>query len=96
VPERVKRQRRAQLMELQSVISAERNRGLVGREMEVLVEGMVPGRPHKLRGRLATQAPEIDGAVFLSGDAEAGDFVSARIDRALTYDLHGQVTAAID
>jgi ribosomal protein S12 methylthiotransferase len=96
VPERVKRQRRAQLMELQSAISAERNRGLVGREMEVLVEGMVPGRPHKLRGRLATQAPEIDGAVFLSGDAEAGDFVSARIDRALTYDLHGQVTAAID
>ncbi|MGH7864850.1 MAG: 30S ribosomal protein S12 methylthiotransferase RimO [Candidatus Binataceae bacterium] len=95
VPERTKRDRRAELMEMQSAISHRKNRDLVGREVEVLVEGPAPGHARKLRGRLASQAPEIDGAVFLKGEAEAGEFVSARIDRALTYDLHGQVTAAI-
>jgi len=96
VAERVKRARRAELMEVQSAISHRKNRELVGKEIEVLVEGPAPGRAQKLRGRLASQAPEIDGAVFLTGDAQAGEFVSARIDRALTYDLHGEVTAAID
>jgi ribosomal protein S12 methylthiotransferase len=96
VAERVKRARRAELMEVQSAISHRKNRELVGQEVEVLVEGPAPGRAQKLRGRLASQAPEIDGAVFLTGDAEAGEFVSARIDRALTYDLHGEITAAID
>lgn len=96
VAERVKRARRAELMEVQSAISHRKNRELVGKEIEVLVEGPAPGRAQKLRGRLASQAPEIDGAVFLTGDAEAGEFVSARIHRAQTYDLHGEVTAAID
>ncbi|MGH7949171.1 MAG: 30S ribosomal protein S12 methylthiotransferase RimO [Candidatus Binataceae bacterium] len=95
VAERVKRDRRAELMEVQSAISHRKNGELVGKEIEVLVEGPAPGRARQLRGRLASQAPEIDGAVFLNGEAEAGEFVSARIDRALTYDLHGQVTAAI-
>ncbi len=96
VAERVKRARRAELMEVQSAISHRKNRELVGQEVEVLIEGPAPGRAQKLRGRLASQAPEIDGAVFLTGDAEAGEFVSARIHRAQTYDLHGEVTAAID
>ena len=50
VPERVKRARRARLMATQAEISLGRNRGLVGREMEVLVEGPMPGRATRLRG----------------------------------------------
>jgi len=94
VPERVKRARRASLMATQSEISLARNRGLVGREMEVLVEGPMPGRATRLRGRTSGQAPEIDGSVFLAGDAEAGEFVRARIDKALSYDLHATVAGA--
>ncbi|MGC1192453.1 MAG: 30S ribosomal protein S12 methylthiotransferase RimO, partial [Candidatus Binatus sp.] len=94
VPERVKRARRSSLMATQSEISLAKNRGLVGREVEVLVEGPMPGRSTRLRARTSGQAPEIDGSVFLAGDAEPGEFVSARIDKALSYDLHATVTGA--
>ncbi|HVN63655.1 MAG TPA: 30S ribosomal protein S12 methylthiotransferase RimO [Candidatus Binataceae bacterium] len=94
VPERVKRARRAELMAVQAEISLRKNQQLVGREMEVLVEGLAPGRVRRLRGRTFGQAPEIDGAVFLSGEAEPGEFVRARIDKALSHDLHGTVAGA--
>ena len=93
VPEKVKRERRAELMKMQSEISLKKNRALVGGETELLVEGAMPGRAGRLRARTPGQAPEIDGTVFLSGDAQPGDFVRARIDKALSYDLHASVIA---
>ncbi|MGC1679444.1 MAG: 30S ribosomal protein S12 methylthiotransferase RimO [Candidatus Binataceae bacterium] len=94
LPERVKRDRRAALMEAQAAISLKKNRGLVGREVEVLVEGPLPGRATRLRGRTSGQAPDIDGSVFLKGEAEPGEFVHARIEKALSYDLHARVAEA--
>ena len=94
VPERVKRARRARLMEIQGEISLKKNRDLVGREVEVLVEGAIPGRATRMRGRSQSQAPEIDGSVFLKGDAAPGEFVRVRIDKALTYDLSGRMIDA--
>jgi ribosomal protein S12 methylthiotransferase len=91
VPEKIKRARRARLMETQADISHKKNRAMIGRELEVLVEGAVPGRTSRMRGRSAVQAPEIDGAVFFKGDAAPGEFVRVRIDKALTYDLSGTV-----
>jgi ribosomal protein S12 methylthiotransferase len=93
VPERIKRARRAELMEMQAGISLAKNRALVGREMELLVEAPAPGRSTRMRARTSGQAPEIDGTVFLSGEAEPGDFVRARIDKALSYDLHASIVA---
>ncbi|HEV2171584.1 MAG TPA: TRAM domain-containing protein, partial [Candidatus Binatus sp.] len=94
VPEWIKRARRSQLMATQSEISLKKNRALVGREVEVLVEGAMPGRSRRMRARTSGQAPEIDGSVFLAGDAEPGEFVRARIDKALSYDLHATVADA--
>jgi ribosomal protein S12 methylthiotransferase len=93
VPERVKRARRAELMAAQADISLRKNGVLVGRDIEVLVEGEMPGG-RRMRGRTAAQAPDIDGGVFLAGEAEAGEFVRARVERALSYDLHARVTRA--
>jgi ribosomal protein S12 methylthiotransferase len=95
VSEGVKRRRRSELMEVAAEISLERNRGLVGRELEVMVEGAAPGRATRLRARTSAQAPEIDGMVLLSGEAEPGEIVRARIERASTYDLHGRITGAV-
>ncbi len=95
VPERVKRDRRSALMEAQAEISLKKNRGLVGREVEVLVEGPLPGRATRLRGRTSGQAPDIDGSVFLKGDAEPGEFVCARIEKALSYDLHARIAGEL-
>ncbi|MGZ6194452.1 MAG: 30S ribosomal protein S12 methylthiotransferase RimO [Candidatus Binataceae bacterium] len=95
VSEGVKRRRRAELMEVAAEISLEKNRGLVGREIEVMVEGAAPGRATRLRARTSAQAPEIDGMVLLSGEAEPGEIVRARIERATTYDLHGRILGAV-
>jgi ribosomal protein S12 methylthiotransferase len=95
VPERLKRERRAALMEMQAEISLNKNRDLLGREIEVLVEGSTSGRATRLRGRTPAQAPEIDGMVILKGDAQPGDFVNAKVERALSYDLHAVVTGAV-
>jgi ribosomal protein S12 methylthiotransferase len=96
VPERIKRARRSHLMATQSEISLKKNRALVGREVEVLVEGAMPGRSRRMRARTSGQAPEIDGSVFLAGEAEPGEFVRARIDKALSYDLHATVADAAE
>jgi ribosomal protein S12 methylthiotransferase len=94
VPEREKRRRRAQLMQMQADISLRRNRTLVGKEIQVLVEGQIAGRATRMRGRTPWQAPEIDGMVLLRGIAEPGEFVRARVKQALTYDLVAEVVGA--
>jgi len=94
LPERVKRERRARLMELQAEISLGKNRDLVGHELEVMVEEAMPGRVTRSRGRTPGQAPEIDGMVLLKGQAQPGEFVRARIVKAFSYDLAGEVADA--
>lgn len=87
---KVKEERLKTLMKLQKKISLKKNRKRVGDKKEVLVEGP-NGHQNTLRGRLQTQAPEIDGAVFLKGNARPGDWVEARITEALPYDLIGEI-----
>jgi ribosomal protein S12 methylthiotransferase len=95
VAQRVKRDRRRQLMEIQAEVSKAKNKSWVGREVEVLVEGELPARSSRMHGRTAHQAPEIDGMVILRGEAAPGEFVKARIEQARTYDLVGTVVQAV-
>ncbi|MGH9342583.1 MAG: 30S ribosomal protein S12 methylthiotransferase RimO, partial [Terriglobia bacterium] len=95
VPAKIKRARRAALMEAQAEISLRKNRALIGNELEVIVEGPLPGKAARSRGRSAAQAPEIDGMVSLRGEAHPGEFVRARVNKALSYDLHADVIGAI-
>ena len=85
VPESVKRERHKTLMEIQKKISLKKYQEIVGQRKTVLVEG--PRREQGvLRGRLQTQAPEIDGSVLLYGSAQPGHWVEAQITQALPYD----------
>jgi ribosomal protein S12 methylthiotransferase len=79
-------------MALQRRIAREANRKLVGRELDVLVEG--PSEEHEfvMKGRHPGQAPEIDGQVFLSGgEAHPGEVRRVRIAQASDYDLVGEL-----
>jgi ribosomal protein S12 methylthiotransferase len=70
------------LMAIQRRIAREANARLVGKELEVLVEG--PSEEHEfvMKGRHAGQAPEIDGSVFLSGgEARAGEMRRVVVSR---------------
>ena len=75
-------------MELQKKIARERNRLWIGREMEVLVEG-INGR--RFSGRSFREAPEVDGWVLLKAkDCRVGSFVSAKILNADSYNLYAE------
>ena len=61
---------------------------LVGARRTVMIEGPAQDDQFALEARLATQAPEIDGVVYLTeGGAEPGEFVEAEITEAMGYDL---------
>ena len=95
VPQRVKEQRRAALMELQAGIARERMEGLVGRKMDVLLEGPHPEWPGLFKGRVWFQAPEVDGATFVSAPPgkilKAGQMRKATVESATAYDLSALV-----
>jgi ribosomal protein S12 methylthiotransferase len=85
IPERLKRERYARLMELQHGISLEVNRSWAGRALRVLAEERSGGhaicRSHR-------DAPEIDGLVFVESSLEPGEFHEVRVVGAEPYDLH--------
>lgn len=78
------------LMECQRKISLKKNKRMIGERVEVLVEAR-DEKKRILRGRLRTQAPEIDGCVFLKGEAKPGNRVMVRITQACPYDLKGRI-----
>jgi len=88
VPDVVKRERYERLMTLQQPISLGKNQSLVGKTLDVLVEGQGDGLTV---GRTYRDAPEIDGLVVIEGDAPPGEFVPVRVTGAMEYDLTGTV-----
>jgi len=86
VPSEVKQERYERLMELQQNISLQINQSLVGRTLDVLVEGFDNGISI---GRSYRDAPEIDGVVLVEGKAKVGEIVPTKITGALAYDLTG-------
>ncbi len=92
VPEEVKQERFARVMEAQAEISQQRLRRLVGRDEDVLVEGVSQETELLLEGRTRFQAPEIDGCVYINeGEASPGEIVRVRIAEAHIYDLVGGI-----
>ena len=91
VPARTKTARRNRVMSLQKRLVRKRQQARVGERTRVLIEG--PSAEHDLvvRGRLATQAPDIDASVFLTdcdpSTFKAGDFAEVEIVGARDYDL---------
>lgn len=87
--------RKRKLMAAQRKISAHRNRQLVGREFDVLVEGPTQDSDLLWQARMATQAPDIDGVCYITdpgdGPLERGQFRRMRITKAHDYDLEGEL-----
>ncbi len=91
----MKEERRQRLMKLQTGISKAGNLKLVGETLPVLVEGASAESDLLWQGRLSTQAPDIDGVVYLNDGitdhTRPGDIVPVRINEAHPYDLVGTV-----
>jgi ribosomal protein S12 methylthiotransferase len=88
IPAKVAAARVRKLVALQRPISRRKAKALVGRELEVLVEGGSEESELLLRGRWWGQAPEIDGEVQLAnGSARPGELRKALVTAAADHDL---------
>jgi ribosomal protein S12 methylthiotransferase len=90
LPQTVMDDRRSSLMAAQQPISLKKNKGEVGKVVEVLIEQQHPSTG-ELIGRSTRFAPEVDGLVYIQGDAPLGTIVDVEITDADTYDLYGSV-----
>jgi ribosomal protein S12 methylthiotransferase len=87
--------RRDALMQIQQPISLRRNRLQIGKVVDVLIEQENP-ETGELIGRSARFSPEVDGLVYVQGEASLGALVPVAIVDADIYDLYGNVATAAD
>ena len=95
IPEEVKEERRADVMELQQEIAFEAAENMKGRELTVMIEGKLAEEDVYV-ARTYKDAPNVDGFLFLQADGAgslmSGDFVRAKITGSNEYDLIGEIT----
>lgn len=92
IPEEVKAARRDELMELQQAIAFEKAEDMVGRVLDVMVEGKVADEDVYVT-RTYRDAPNVDGYLFLDTTATlmTGDFVKVLVTDSNEYDLRGEI-----
>lgn len=92
IPEEIKEERQAELMELQQEIVFARAEKMIGREVLVMIEGKVADE-NVYVGRTYQDAPNVDGLIFVQTDVEliTGDFAKVKVTGALEYDLIGEL-----
>ncbi len=92
IDEEVKEERRDAIMELQQEIAFEKSESMVGRVLDVMIEGKVADEAAYV-GRTYMDAPNVDGYIFVnSGELfMSGDFVRVKVTGSNDYDLIGEV-----
>ncbi|HEY9735166.1 MAG TPA: 30S ribosomal protein S12 methylthiotransferase RimO, partial [Trichocoleus sp.] len=90
LPQAIKEQRREVLMMAQQPISMQRNQAEIGQVVDVLIEQENPATGECI-GRSTRFAPDVDGLVYVTGQAPLGQLVPVHIEAADTYDLFGRV-----
>ncbi|MGW8280779.1 30S ribosomal protein S12 methylthiotransferase RimO [Sphingomonas aurantiaca] len=88
VPEELKEERYARIMEKTAAISAAKLQAKIGRTLDVIIDAV---DEEGATGRSKADAPEIDGEVFLrdAGHLSVGDIVPVTIEDADDHDLYG-------
>ncbi|MDO5590993.1 MAG: 30S ribosomal protein S12 methylthiotransferase RimO [Lachnospiraceae bacterium] len=92
IPEEVKEDRQAEIMELQQEIAFAQAEDMIGQEVLVMIEGKVADE-NAYVGRTYKDAPGVDGLIFINTDEElmTGDFAKVKVTGALEYDLIGEL-----
>lgn len=92
IDEEVKKERQAEIMELQQEIAFEKAEAMVGRAVLAMIEGKVADE-NAYVGRTYKDAPNVDGMIFINTDEElmTGDFVTVKITGSYEYDLIGEI-----
>ncbi len=94
VPEGVKEDRYREIMEIQANISLKKNLELIGTVQRVLVEGHCAESRYLLKGRMTSQAPDIDGDVYITRGTASSGMVNLRVTHASEYDVIGEISSS--
>lgn len=86
----IAQQRRDYLMEKQQPISLKKNQSYINKTVDVLIEQENPQTGQSI-GRSARFAPEVDGVVYVQGDAPLNSIIPVKITDADIYDLYGKI-----
>ncbi len=91
IPEEIKESRRDAIMSLQQDISASILQDMVGKEIEVMIEGWLPDDRISI-GRTYMDAPDVDGYIFVKTKKryDSGTFINVKITGSSEYDLIGE------
>lgn len=83
--------RQERIMMLQQQISKEKNESMVGRQLDIMIEGYVP-KDEVYIGRSYKDAPDVDSYVFVESEEEllSGDYIRIEVISANEYDLIGE------
>ncbi len=92
VLQEAKEERRDAIMELQQEISYDFSKSMVGKTLEVMIEGKVADE-NAYVGRTYMDGPGVDGMIFVQTAEElmSGDFARVRVTGAMEYDLIGEL-----
>ena len=92
IDEAVKESRRDEVMQLQQEISCDKSAQMVGKCIDVMIEGYIP-EDDTYVGRSYKDAPNVDGYVFVNADRQlmSGTIVNVCITGSTEYDLIGNI-----
>ena len=92
VPEEIKEKRWVEITNLQSKIAENKNRNMLGKIVEVMIDGVSTESEYLLEGRTKGQALEIDGKVLTNdGTAKPGEIVKVKLEQNFDYDFIGPI-----
>ncbi len=99
LPAREIERRRKHLMQIQRGISKRKKKALVGKQVDLLLEGTSEESELLLEGRTAMHAPEIDGKVFVNDvpdglEPQPGEFYRGQITEAYDYDVVAKILSS--
>ena len=77
-------------MERQQPIAAKKNQDCLGQIVDVLIEQENPKTQNYI-GRSIRFAPEVDGVVYVQGEAQLNSIMTVKITDTDVYDLYGKV-----
>ena len=92
IPEEVKEERQAEIMELQQAIAFEKAEDMIGQILTVMVEGKI-AEDDAYVARTYRDAPNVDGYLFIKTHANlmTGDLVKVLVTDSNEYDLVGEI-----
>ncbi len=92
VSEEIKEKRWVEITNLQSKIAENKNRNMLGKIVEVMIDGVSTESEYLLEGRTKGQALEIDGKVLTNdGTAKPGEIVKVKLEQNFDYDFIGPI-----